>query len=244
MIIEFNERFYTFRQSTWPPRAIAKADSLFPLPKWPQMVVAGEKISEKDALEIIRRTDDHIFAQYSNDKVWLKTKNEIFKDISQGGDIPDDWGFIITSYIQNQWVDSSFIYGNHGWCRPDGTIEYHYNCGKWPSLTGLVRDWCMIGTKFPFLKLVVVLMDNESAELNKAPVFGLHMHDRICELFSGVKADEMIRFYNPQGLNNAAEHKFNPNDLCLLQTQHAISIAQIQEWVKQYNKQKEKKGAK
>lgn len=154
------------------------------LPKWPQCIIKGEKISEEQALEIIRRTDS-FFCGFSSSKYDFNKqaykickRPDRFHDINMTENEINDidlyldsikewenkWGLIDTCYIKNDWVSSSYIEGVNGWCHPDGTIEYHHNVGKYPNVKNVYDDLAIIGKEFPFLNLTLTLMNQEECD--------------------------------------------------------------------------------
>lgn len=169
------------------------------LPKWPQMRVEGVPVSIEQAKEIIRRTDT-----YFQHPEWSGNDRNYCSAIMRKLEIPDAstkpdgtkyvgseigeawerrsnwlyaWGFIETEYVHNTWISSSFVYGPHGWCHPDGTISFIDNVGKWPSVKSIYDDWCVLAREFPFLHLGVVLMDREQCEENPQPVAGFYVRE-------------------------------------------------------------------
>jgi hypothetical protein len=124
------------------------------LPKWPQMLVTGPRLPEDLALEVIRRTDSWFVLGYGcNDhhgdrRLAQRFRMPHYEDPAvrrpEGFDWraywdrenrwKRAWGAIETQYVRNNWIGSSFIYGPHGWCHPDGRIHYIDNVGKWPSV--------------------------------------------------------------------------------------------------------------
>lgn len=153
------------------------------LPKWPMMFVTGESVSEDQALEIIRRTDSFFIYASGNNYDWvdwvietlkfpsLKNCQENYSEqILKREEWYKKWNFINLEYVTNDWICSSFIDGPHGWIHPNGTIEYHYNIGKWPSPIEVLKDWKIIAKEFPFLNLGVTLFDNEYSNTNLKPV--------------------------------------------------------------------------
>lgn len=149
------------------------------LEKWPQCIITGKKISEESALEIIRRTDSFFEYFYCSDEKYQNKLIEILKipTIWPGADTDmihqtfelqevwkSRWGYISTEYIHNDFIDSSFVGGTNGWCHPDGTIEYHYNIGKWPTVKEVLIDLENIQREFPFLELECTLMNHEWCE--------------------------------------------------------------------------------
>lgn len=151
------------------------------LPKWPQCVINGEKITEEQALEIIRRTDrffgrlgggnNHEFDEKAR-KICRKPDIEDFKDgnefneawakyIEAREEFVSKWQLIDTEYIHNSWISCPWIGGYHGWCHPDGTIAFCNNIGKWPEVEDVYKDLCILGEHFPFLNLTCTLMNGE-----------------------------------------------------------------------------------
>lgn len=144
------------------------------LPKWPQMLVFGERVKPEVALEVIRRTDTFFtqgydgnnrdfservrrLVRYPNydhnaDQLEMQARYEEFQKV---------WKPVRTEYVTNSWVSCSFIFGPHGWMQPDGRIQYGDNVGKWPSVEEIFDDWRLLAETFPFLRLDAVLMDGE-----------------------------------------------------------------------------------
>ncbi len=164
------------------------------LPKWPQMIVTGKSVTSDQALDIIFRTDSFLTDcdEWSGGNA--KQFNNWYREISglnnfrieNGGDSTDFkllrpfWdkrqqfldsiGFISTNYVHNSWGSCAFIFGPHGWCHPDGTIQYSDNIGKYPSVEEVLEDWTKLAVAFPYLDLNVTLMSDESGEDHKIPV--------------------------------------------------------------------------
>ncbi|HSX23274.1 MAG TPA: hypothetical protein VLE97_10925 [Gaiellaceae bacterium] len=154
------------------------------LPKWPQMVVTGQRLREDLALEVIRRTDTWFISGHGcNDRDGDRRFAERFRmphfhDYAERHPEGYDWrahwdrcerwkkawGAIETEYVRNSWFACSFIHGPHGWCHPDGEISYIDNVGKWPSVEEIFTDWQTLATAFPFLTLTATLMSGESCE--------------------------------------------------------------------------------
>lgn len=83
------------------------------------------------------------------------------------------WGVVDTSYVNNCWLSSAFIFGPHGWCHPDGQIGYLDNVGKWPSVEEVFNDWQVLAQAFPYLDVGVTLMSGEGCEDNIEPVVSM-----------------------------------------------------------------------
>lgn len=161
------------------------------LPKWPQMKVTGVSISPEQALEIIRRTDRFFVCQSGNNRSFIKQAQQILRipqyDWQNEGDFnafcaeqeawEKKWGVISLNYAYNDWISSAFVYGPNGWCHPDGTIDYGFNIGKWPTIEEVLEDWTTIAKEFPFLNVGVSLMDSEYCEDNPVPVVSFAIKD-------------------------------------------------------------------
>lgn len=147
------------------------------LPKWPQCVINGEKITKEQALEIIRRTDEFFFGREGNNREFNKAARKIckmgsrydFYDSEEEQEVnrkveeefEPKWGLVETIYIFNDWISCAWVGGYHGWCHPDGTIAFCNNIGKYPEVEEVYDDLCVLGEAFPFLKLTCTLMNGE-----------------------------------------------------------------------------------
>ena len=159
------------------------------LPAWPQCVINGDKITEEQALEIIRKTDRFFVHGGSvNNKEFNAKAREIcklptydnFKNIDQFSRydtyakakeaFQKKWGLIKTKYIHNDWISCSWIGGPHGWCHPDGTIAFCNNIGKYAEVEEVYNDLRILGKHFPFLRLTCTLMDGEEGETYRSLV--------------------------------------------------------------------------
>lgn len=168
------------------------------LPKWPALLVKGEKITKQQAMEIIIRTDD-IIRLSSNDKDF---ENQICKitlgvECKRYGDEdrniaiklgldPDKWNDAVWNYkeekaklvkpleleyLNNRQILSNWIGGAHGWCDWNGNIHTNnYNIGEYPSVEEVYKEWVMIAKEFPFLNLRCQLLSGETCEPNTSPV--------------------------------------------------------------------------
>jgi len=182
------------------------------LPKWPQMVVTGKKLSLEQALEIIRRTDSFFSYQSGNNHAFIKDaqivlgmpikKESYDKEFKNRDGSPnydsyrkyydqyseesdnwkERWECIETEYVKNDWISSSFVFGPHGWCNPDGTISYNDNVGKWPSIQEIYDEWTLLAKEFPFLYVGVTLMSGESSEEDTYPVVSMKIENGIVTL--------------------------------------------------------------
>ena len=126
-------------------------------------IVTGKDISKEQAEDIIFRTN-------SSSRHMDMIKNYIDEDIS-GYDSYDNFSFRehILNYIQvidletlkNDWIESHYIMGVNGFCRPDGTIGCVYKHSDPASLLDLTEDLELLGDKFPYLDLEVFVFNKE-----------------------------------------------------------------------------------
>lgn len=166
------------------------------LPKWLQCVIDGEKISEEQAMEIIRRTDNFFINGSGgnnhdfNKKVRFICKfpeQELYKKEDGKYDFESyykavqeyekKWNIIPLEYLSNDWVSSSYIYGPNGWCHPDGTIHYRENIGKWPNVEEVYEELARIAKEFPFLTFNCTLMSGEHSEDDIESLVTMHVEN-------------------------------------------------------------------
>jgi len=162
------------------------------LPKWPGILVKGEKVTIDQAKEIIIRTDDLRFS--SNDREFDKQLNfEVFGIQTNGWNLTESvkaekgiidfheiWDWIekklsrykplSLNYLENSRVVSSWVGGPKGWCDWKGNISAsNYNIGKYPSVEDVYNEWCLIAKEFPFLDLKAQLLNCEMCEDDAVP---------------------------------------------------------------------------
>lgn len=140
------------------------------LPKWPALLVMGNRVTPEQAIEINFRTASGWWS--TNDREFLKfvadtigTKMGQYGSMEFGNEIREKWGFIDLSYLTNSNIMTCYVGGLHGWCSWDGAIFANsYNIGKWPSVAEVQGEWEHIANAFPFLSLRCQLLDGESSE--------------------------------------------------------------------------------
>lgn len=151
------------------------------LPKWPALLVKGEKISEEEAAEVLIRTNGVYIG--GNDRALNKQLYDAFgckqwKETIERDDMEpyeidkidyapfnEKWKMLDLSYMRNDRIVSAWIGGPHGWCDWDGKIfAANYNIGKWPSCEEVYEDWQKIAEAFPFLNLTAQLLPMEIGE--------------------------------------------------------------------------------
>lgn len=168
------------------------------LPKWPQMLVTGKSVTTEQAFDIILCTDmffsDACTYGGGNNRNFCESYRESANLVALQEEVTTadgrkftnvDWdrqyalrkdlGFVETGYVSNDWGSSSFIFGPHGWCHPNGTIKFIDNVGKWPSIREVYDDWVKIAEAWPFLDLHVTLMSDESCEDETSPVINFRV---------------------------------------------------------------------
>lgn len=216
------------------------------LPKWTLMYVTGEKITEKQALEIIRRTDAFLEFPFGNDKPFVKEVLSILQmpDVFQTGELEEcrhrfltheewlkNWDYIHTEFVTNDWICSNFVGGAHGWCHPDGTIAYQLRIGKWPTVTAVMIDWVKIATAFPFLNLEATLI-NEEDDVTDEPIVSFLIRNGAVKL-----VDPNVRdIHNEQPREKLSDREFFYNFDKIVKGDYSISekipMDVIREWAK------------
>lgn len=161
------------------------------LPKWPALVVVGERVTEDQAAEIIVRTDSLHFS--TNDREWA---HELYEALGvpmmeEYSDTPE-WkalsaartrlGCLNLRYLENCRIASAYICRPHGWIDWRGNVFCNdYNVGKWPSASAVMEDWKLIAETFPFLSLKCQVFNHESgfpdSTENPGPVIEYHVRD-------------------------------------------------------------------
>lgn len=150
------------------------------LPKWCQMIIEGEKITEEQAIEIIKRTDEFFIGEcFGNNRSYIKEVKKLLDikdmcDFEKEGfsvrvekyfknkeELISRWKSIKLNHLTNRWISSSWIGGANGWCHPNGEIKYCDNIGKYPDVEEVYSDLEKLAKAFPFLNMTVSLMDGE-----------------------------------------------------------------------------------
>lgn len=152
------------------------------LPKWPQLMIVGDNVTEEQAADIIFRTETFLTDSHEWSGGNNKAFNERYRRESGLEEITNiagkDWcfsadaerhlrariGFVDLEYIHNTWASSSFIGGPYGFCSPDGAIFYSDNIGKYPSVEAVYNDLCAIAKAFPYLNFKASLYSHEGGE--------------------------------------------------------------------------------
>lgn len=160
------------------------------LPKWPQFVVVGERVTKEQAAEIIIRTSGLYFS--CNDHAWEKQLKEYLGVEEDWLNVPegpnraeemwwalwdkedakrDQLGVLRLGYLANHQIASASIGGPSGWVDWEGNVGcYSYNIGKWPSTEEVLEDWRKIAEAWPYLKLRSQLYSAEQCEEHGRPL--------------------------------------------------------------------------
>ncbi len=211
------------------------------LPKWPQCIISGKQITEEQALEIIRRTDDFFTGHDGgNNHLFVNKARELcgVPDIYASTDYADAlskreeffrrWNSLSAlNYLTNSWVSSNYIGGPHGWCHPDGTIQYDYNIGKWPEVKEVFDDLTLIAKEFSFLDMTCTLMDGERDD-DASSVVSFIVKDGKVEITDPISVDQLeIDNSEKYTVEWFAKRIGNPY------SENYFSLDQIRKWVKQ-----------
>jgi len=212
------------------------------IPKWPQCIINGNKITLEQADEIIRRTDCYFEWPVSNDHEFDKEFREISRGILDFNpltdtDNPDElekqylihkelvdkfykaWKFIELHHLTNDFIASSFFEGANGWCHPDGTIAYCYNIGKWPEIEDVESDLQKITKEFPFLRLECTLCLREYCD-----------EDDNESIVTMITENGNVKFYEPVPYDKLEkvqkQYKIESDNW----VSHCFSLEHIKEW--------------
>ena len=137
--------------------------------KWPAMLITGEKVTEKQAMDIIIRTDEAVV----NPNMYTFGNNQDFgKQWAKLIDVRYDYdesvysrseciNFVSLEYLYNNLLGSCWVGGSTSWIWEDGSIFRFSNIGKWPSTEKVFDELKQIAQAFPYLKLKVTLFDEQ-----------------------------------------------------------------------------------
>lgn len=214
------------------------------LPKWPQCVIYGKSVTEKQALEIIRRTDNFYRYPFGNNHCYVDEAVKILRlpnsdefKLENGrtdweaydvalADWKEKWQLVETEYVKNDWISCSWIGGPNGWCHPDGKIGNCHNIGKWPEVEDVYKDLCTIAKAFPFLELVCLLTDREESESGANVVVTFEVKGGKVHLIENVSLSDALDKCNEESV----EKKFNPYSLFNPGRENYFSLDQLYIW--------------
>jgi hypothetical protein len=107
----------------------------------------------------------------------------------------EDWGFIATEEVGNDWLSAQSAYGPRGWCHPDGTIGWIDPLSKHADAGEVHADWQRLAQAFPFLNLGVTLLRE-----------GVHEGEEDVPLVGLLVRDGVVQVVDPAGLDVHAGH--------------------------------------
>lgn len=223
------------------------------LPKWPQCRIWGKRISEDQALEIIRRTDTFFSeGQAGNNHRFNRAASKITKrvlwfDHDNGYEYRDDkdakekkkkfaeqWKPVSTDYIQNSWVSCPWVGGPHGWCHPDGTIGYCNNIGKYPEPEYIYNDLVKIAKEFQFVEFFCCVMNDEECSENLETRLSFLVKDGKVKILDPIPVEQTIEVGVGFNVNTLTFRMFQMEESdyggC---GENYFTLNQIEKWAKQ-----------
>lgn len=105
----------------------------------PYYRLRGAKITEEQALEVIRRTDTFF--------TWPINFEELYSDS------------LFSMNFNMWWFYSNHIPSKYGWVHPNGIVGINAITQKYPDINELIDEWTELTEHFPFLDLVVAITD-------------------------------------------------------------------------------------
>lgn len=202
------------------------------LPKWPQMLVSGKRVTIDQAKDIIFKTDTFFinestvgggnnqnFNDYYREIAGLNDFRKYFRYAGNQGQVLVDWHrlsfskdllrdhlqVLDLSYLNTDWGSSNYVGGPHGWCHPTGEISFSDNIGKWPDTSEVEIEFIKIAKAFPYLELVATLMDGEDGEEN-SPVVNFFIKNGEVQLKKG-----SIRSHNKYKIQRRPKRSIEEN---------------------------------
>lgn len=152
----------------------------------------GKPISEAQAFDIIRRTDD------------------FFRRIRAIETHPDY--YFGTGNFGNRIIGRGYTRGACGWIHADGTVGVNLATEKLQQPEVLLFEWHQILTAFPYLDLIIALRpcyrwDEMGAEEFAEEVkWGIYVHDRKVEALN--RTDAVAKYLEYNALYGKPEEKF------------------------------------
>lgn len=209
------------------------------LPKWPAIVVYGERVTNLQAAEIIVRTDLYFpdFSYAGNDmgirdelndlfnipeypsrdqskEDFIKEFKERFKKIEK---IESYYKKINLEYLYTQNIVSAYVRGPCGWVDWQGNINYYgHNIGKWPSVDTVLTEWNMIAAAFPYLNLTCILFNKEAWEEDCQPIIQFRIKEGKASIEPQIDSDwkTKVKYSSPDPSHyNFDEIGIDPIDL-------------------------------
>lgn len=151
------------------------------LPKYPCLLVLGDKVTAEQAQDICIRTnalgfschDPTLWKKYLDifDVPYKSTPYEYVLADWKASGFGERFLLLELEYLTNARIMSSYFRGPHGWCAWDGTVATsHYSIGKWPAAAEVLDEWRLIAKTFPWLRLRAQLLDTEELRPDTKPL--------------------------------------------------------------------------
>ena len=214
----------------------------------PYFRMRGKPVTEEQAFDIIRRTDN--FFSWDMDRFHLK-------------------GLVGNRFLlSNVWVSPSF-YPHSGWVRPDGIVGQNGVTGKYPAEDEFLASILPLKEAFPYLDLMIAVTDwneipdylwdlmeksheAENYDLHKKYhdefermqtsedypdfpdhiVYGIWVHDDKVELMAPARAREKYLEYNR--LYGGADEAIFTMDYYEKNNIHPVDFAYLQRCIRSY----------
>lgn len=112
----------------------------------PYFRLRGRKVTEQQAFEIIRKTDN-FFVELDVFSDWREYAHLGLNRINA----------IELLHIPNWWLNRNHIPTHYGWCHPSGIIGGNLITDKYPEIDELLRDIVVLKYAFPYLDFVMAI---------------------------------------------------------------------------------------
>lgn len=217
---------------------------------WVQCFTIGKKVSQKEAMEVLGKLDSAFIETHSNDIDWQKKRDSLLgqdKLISYSADIKEiykekfpNYEHIFLNYFSTEMGDSHFVRGPNGWMHPRGCIWNTFNIGKYPTLDEILSDLVHIANEFPFIEMVVVMMNDALEEPNRRPKIGISVNKGKVTLLSTTDAiaiaNEYLRDKNNSIYNQEMDFKTAIKRHYYYHSNHPLSIKMMSDILHETNK--------
>lgn len=146
----------------------------------PYYRMRGHSVTEIQAFEIIRRTDN------------------FFEYIFGMGEIPKDKTFIPSLNFNNWLIMKNHYPKGYGWIHVDGTIGCNAITGKYPTIEEFCEEWFLNLQAFPYLNLMIAVTDWDEnpwsleEKFEDAVLLGIYVHDKCIEILNS--HDTLVKY--------------------------------------------------
>lgn len=114
----------------------------------PYFRLRGRKVTEQQAFEIIRKTDN-FFVELDVCSDWREYAHLGLDRINA----------IDLQHIPNWWFSRNHHPTHYGWCHPSGIVGCNGITATWPDLDELLSDIVVLKYAFPYLDFVMAITD-------------------------------------------------------------------------------------